>query len=197
MAKVLMEKLNKYFGEVKAVKDFDLEIPDKVTVTKNGNTFEITGEKGTVTLQFQTPQLEIKPEGSRISFMVKKKYTQREKKLIFTYKAHIKNACKGVTEGHIYKLKICSSHFPMSVSVKGNAFEVKNFIGETVPRTMQLRGGVKVSVNGDEVIVEGIDLSQVSQTAAGIEQLTKRPGYDKRIFMDGIWITEKDGEQLR
>ncbi|MFH1758701.1 MAG: ATP-binding cassette domain-containing protein, partial [Pseudomonadota bacterium] len=29
MAKVVMEKLNKYFGEVKAVKDFDLEIPDK------------------------------------------------------------------------------------------------------------------------------------------------------------------------
>jgi multiple sugar transport system ATP-binding protein len=29
MAKVLMEKLNKHFGEVKAVKDFDLEIPDK------------------------------------------------------------------------------------------------------------------------------------------------------------------------
>jgi multiple sugar transport system ATP-binding protein len=29
MAKVVMEKLNKYFGEVRAVKDFDLEIPDK------------------------------------------------------------------------------------------------------------------------------------------------------------------------
>jgi multiple sugar transport system ATP-binding protein len=29
MAKVLMEKLNKHFGEVKAVRDFDLEIPDK------------------------------------------------------------------------------------------------------------------------------------------------------------------------
>ena len=29
MAKVMMEKLNKHFGEVKAVKDFDLEIPDK------------------------------------------------------------------------------------------------------------------------------------------------------------------------
>ncbi len=29
MAKVVMEKLNKHYGEVKAVKDFDLEIPDK------------------------------------------------------------------------------------------------------------------------------------------------------------------------
>jgi multiple sugar transport system ATP-binding protein len=36
MAKVVMEKLNKYFGEVKAVKDFDLEIPDKEFVVLVG-----------------------------------------------------------------------------------------------------------------------------------------------------------------
>ena len=29
MAKVVMQKLNKHYGEVKAVRDFDLEIPDK------------------------------------------------------------------------------------------------------------------------------------------------------------------------
>ena len=28
MAKVVMQKLNKHYGEVKAVRDFDLEIPD-------------------------------------------------------------------------------------------------------------------------------------------------------------------------
>ena len=36
MAKVVMEKLNKHFGEVKAVKDFDLEIPDKEFVVLVG-----------------------------------------------------------------------------------------------------------------------------------------------------------------
>ncbi|HXZ38496.1 MAG TPA: sn-glycerol-3-phosphate ABC transporter ATP-binding protein UgpC [Thermodesulfobacteriota bacterium] len=36
MAKVLMEKLNKHFGEVKAVRDFDLEIPDKEFVVLVG-----------------------------------------------------------------------------------------------------------------------------------------------------------------
>ncbi|MFH1072955.1 MAG: 50S ribosomal protein L6 [Nanoarchaeota archaeon] len=173
-----------------------LDIPDKVRITQKESMFEITGTKGTVAMQLHTPQLEIRPEGNKLLFIVKKKYTQREKKLIFTYKAHIKNACKGVIEGHVYRLKICSGHFPMTVGLKGNTFEVKNFIGETIPRTMRLREGVKVVVNGDEVVVEGIDLARVSQTAADIEQLTKRPGYDKRIFMDGIWITEKDGEQL-
>ena len=36
MAKVVMEKLNKHYGEVKAVKDFDLEIPDKEFVVLVG-----------------------------------------------------------------------------------------------------------------------------------------------------------------
>ncbi|MBM4331667.1 MAG: sn-glycerol-3-phosphate ABC transporter ATP-binding protein UgpC [Deltaproteobacteria bacterium] len=36
MAKVVMEKLNKHFGEVKAVRDFDLEIPDKEFVVLVG-----------------------------------------------------------------------------------------------------------------------------------------------------------------
>jgi multiple sugar transport system ATP-binding protein len=36
MAKVLMQQLNKHFGEVKAVRDFDLEIPDKEFVVLVG-----------------------------------------------------------------------------------------------------------------------------------------------------------------
>ena len=36
MAKVLMEKLSKHYGEVKAVKDLDLEIPDKEFVVLVG-----------------------------------------------------------------------------------------------------------------------------------------------------------------
>ena len=36
MAKVLLEKLNKHYGEVKAVKDLDLEIPDKEFVVLVG-----------------------------------------------------------------------------------------------------------------------------------------------------------------
>ena len=36
MAKVFMEKLNKHYGEVKAVRDFDLEIPDKEFVVLVG-----------------------------------------------------------------------------------------------------------------------------------------------------------------
>ena len=36
MAKVVLEKLNKHYGEVTAVKDLDLEIPDKEFVVLVG-----------------------------------------------------------------------------------------------------------------------------------------------------------------
>ena len=68
----------------------------------------------------------------------------------------------------------------------------KNFFGEKVPRKIKFdKKNVSIKVDGTEVLVEGMDKEKVGQTAASIEQLTRRPGFDKRIFQDGIYITEK------
>jgi large subunit ribosomal protein L6 len=174
-----------------------LDIPEGVSIVHHHMTFTIKGKKGEVILTFTHPAVEYKVEGNQVHFYVNKKYTQREKKTINTYKSHLKNACKGVMEPHVYKLKVCSGHFPMSVAVKGKDFEVKNFLGEKVPRRLHIKDGAAVKVDGDVIVVEGIALAIVSQVAADIEELTKRPGFDKRIFMDGIWMIEKDGEALR
>ncbi|MMZ70429.1 50S ribosomal protein L6P [compost metagenome] len=50
---------------------------------------------------------------------------------------------------------------------------------------------MKVTVKGSDVIVEGIDIEAVGQTAANIERATKITGFDRRKFMDGIYIYEK------
>ena len=125
------------------------------------------------------------------------KTSKSTKKLINTFTSHMKNLFKGVEEGHTYKLKICSGHFPMTVTLKGEELEVKNFIGEKVPRILKIKPGVKVTVNGSEIIVESINKDLAGQTAASIEQLTKRPGFDNRIFQDGIYIIEKDGVAIK
>jgi large subunit ribosomal protein L6 len=174
----------------------ELDIPNDISLSVAAGTFTIKGTKGEITKNFQTPFLTFIKEENKILFIIQKKKTQREKKLTHAIKARLKNYFRGVREGHTYKLKVCSGHFPMSVSVKGNTFEIKNFIGESVPRRLTLKQGASITVSGDEIVVEGIDLDLVSQTAANIENLAKRPGFDKRIFMDGIWIIEKDGEKL-
>src|SRR6185437_14301280 len=113
------------------------------------------------------------------------------KRLLETNAAHIRNMLRGAKDGHIYKLKICSGHFPMSVTLKGDHFEVKNFIGEKVPRVLKVKQGVKVTIAGTDITVESHNKELAGSQASAKELLTRRPGFDTRIFQDGIYITEK------
>jgi large subunit ribosomal protein L6 len=174
----------------------EIQLPPKVEATLDGKTVRLKGEKGEVAREYPFPNIGISKHEGKI-LLNAENASKREKKQLFTIKAHLKNQIKGVTQGHTYLLKICSGHFPMSVSVKDNALEIKNFIGEKVPRSVKLKQGVHVKIDGELIEVSGIDKELVSQTAARIEQLTRRPGYDRRIFQDGIYITEKDGKKIR
>jgi large subunit ribosomal protein L6 len=166
------------------------------TVSYENRVIMVKGPKGDSSKKLYNPNIFIKIEGSEVIFSAKK-LNKTTKKLLNTYKAHVNNLFKGVSEGHIYKLKICSGHFPMTVSVKGSIFEIKNFIGEKVPRTTVIKEGSTVKIDGHDIIVESINKEQAGQMAASIEQLTRRPGFDTRIFQDGIYITEKDGKIIK
>ena len=172
-----------------------LAIPEGVHVTKDHDVFTVKGPKGELKKELKCPGISLKVQGREVEFHVKVA-TMREKKMVMTFKSLLKSAFKGVAEGHTYRLKICASHFPMTASVKGNVLEVKNFFGEQTPRTVTIVDGAKVKVNGQEIVVEGIDKSIVSQAAAKFEEATKRPGFDKRRFQDGIYLIEKDGKVL-
>ncbi|MEM2546448.1 MAG: 50S ribosomal protein L6, partial [Candidatus Bathyarchaeia archaeon] len=104
---------------------------------------------------------------------------------------HIKNMITGVSKGFTYKLKIVFSHFPISVKVQDKTVVIENFAGERGPRKAKIIGDVKVKVSSEDIIVQGIDLEAVSQTAANIEQATKVKGKDPRVFLDGIYIYER------
>jgi large subunit ribosomal protein L6 len=173
----------------------ELEIPQGTSIKVDGDTFTVQGLKGETQKKLYNPKIKAIVTSNLIVFEAKKG-TQREKRLIKAYIAHLKSMIKGVGQTHNYKLKICSSHFPMTASVKGNVFEIKNFVGETIPRTLALPEGVKVSVDGQFIIVEGVNKEKTGQTAALIEKLTRRAAFDKRIFQDGIYVIEKDGKPV-
>ena len=170
-------------------------VPEGLTASLDGAALSVQGAKGTVTRSFLHPKIKLSVTSEGIEFF-SVKFTKAEKKMMNTFVAHVKNMLKGANEGHHYKLRICSGHFPMNVSLKGDTLEVKNFIGEAVPRTMTFKEGITVKVNGDIIDVEGIDKELTSQAAASIEKLTRRNGFDRRIFQDGIYIVEKDGKKV-
>lgn len=177
--------------------DFEekIEIPDGIQVT-GGSEIAVKGPKGELKRKFKFPRVDVTVSSKEISISAKNA-TKREKKIIFTYIAHLNNMLKGVQEPWLYKLKVCASHFPMNVSVSGKEFIVKNFLGEKVPRKIMLKEGVTVKVDGKDVTVESIDKELAGNTASEIELLTTIRGRDLRVFQDGIYIVEKAGKPIK
>jgi len=187
-----MVKEKKQKKEIKA----EIEIPEGITIEIDKDIVKVKGKGGEVVKKLFNPNVKINKEGNKIVLKALKP-TKRERKLVNTFRAHLKNMLKGANENYSYKLKICSGHFPMNVSVKDKEFIVKNFFGEKIPRVLKIKEGVNVKVEGDMVVVESSDKELAGQVAADIEQLVRRTRYDIRIFQDGIWICERAGKEIK
>ena len=94
----------------------------------------------------------------------------------------------GVTKGFTYRLKMVYAHFPLSIKVDQNTVKIENFIGERAARVAAIVGQVDVKVDGEDVVVSGVDKEAVSQTAANIQKATHIRQYDPRVFSDGVYI---------
>ena len=167
-----------------------IEVPNGVQVEVNGRIVSVKGEKGALSRDFSKAPITVQFEGEEIKVQANWP-RKREAALVGTVCSHIQNMITGVTKGYTYKLKIVFSHFPISVKVKENMISIENFTGERSPRWARVMGDAKVSVKEDDVIVQGVNLEDVSQTAANIERATKVKRKDPRVFLDGIFIYEK------
>lgn len=167
-----------------------VQIPENVDVKIEGRKVIVSGEKGTLTRDFSHVPLLIQREGNKVKVQA---YLPRKKEsaLVGTICSHIQNMITGVTKGFTYKLKIVFSHFPISVKVQDKKVLIENFTGERSARIAKIIGNVEVIPKGEDIIVRGIDIEEVSQTAANIEQATKIKSKDPRIFLDGIYVYER------
>jgi len=169
----------------------EIVIPVGVSVELEGKKVRVRGPKGVVERDFSYARgMVIRIEGGAV--VLEAYFADRELKAQFySIVSHIKNMLDGVTKGYRYKLKIVYSHFPVTVRVEGDKVFIENFIGERAPRVARIMGNVKVTVGKTDVTVEGCDLEAVAQTAANIEQATKIREFDRRVFVDGIYIYER------
>ncbi|MCE4598954.1 MAG: 50S ribosomal protein L6 [Desulfurococcales archaeon] len=168
-----------------------INVPDGVEVDIDGMRVTVRGPRGELSRDFSHARgIIIGKEGNEI--IVEAYFADsRKRALVGSIASHINNMITGVTKGFRYKLKIIYSHFPMKVELNGDKLIISNFLGEKADRIAKILPGVTVEIKGQDIIVEGIDVESVGQTAANIEAATKIKDRDRRKFMDGIYIYEK------
>lgn len=173
----------------------EVEIPDGVEVNLNENVLIVKGKEGKNERKFKTGKLIFEKKDNKI-VIGNEKSTKKEKKRINSITAHIKNMIKGVQEKFDYKLKVVSSHFPISVEIKGKKAVIKNFLGEKIPREVEILDNVEVKLDKDVITLKSIDKELAGQTAANFEKATTIRMRDRRIFQDGIFMITKAGRKI-
>lgn len=168
----------------------NVQVPDDVEVSLEGKRFTVKGPKGTLVRDFSFAPVSMELNGRNICIRAEWP-RKREASLVGTLRSHVQNMITGVRKGFTYKVKIVFSHFPISVKLKGKTVLIENFTGERSPRKAKIIGDVQVKIQSEDVFVQGIDLEDVSQTAANIEQATRVKRKDPRIFLDGLYVYER------
>ena len=168
----------------------EIKLPNGVTASMHESVLTMKGPKGEVTRNFFSPLVKINLNGNTIE-MHSRSNKRKFSRVFYTLNAHITNIIKGVTEGFVYELKVCSGHFPITVKKESAELVISNFLGEKIPRKSKIEKGVDVEVKGDRITVKSADLEKAGQTAANIERATAIRKRDIRVFQDGCYITSK------
>ena len=168
----------------------ELPVPDEVTVTVDEVTVHVEGPNGSVEKRLWYPDVSI--EATDDSVVLESDADDRATLAILgTFESHVENMLHGALEGWEYRMQTVYSHFPMQVSVQGDEVVIENFLGERAPRRTTIHGDTEIEIDGEALVLSGPDKEAVGQTAADIEQLTRVPDKDLRVFQDGAYITEK------
>jgi len=167
-----------------------VKVPEGVSMALSGSISTVNGPLGVCSRDFSNIRVNISVEGGVVKISP---YSSRKRHMavVNTARSIVENMIEGVTKGFTYKLKIAFAHFPVSVKVKGREVHIENFYGEKTPRVARIIGDCKVDVKDEDVIVRGVSIDDVGQTAANIEQATRVKKKDQRVFLDGVYIYEK------
>jgi large subunit ribosomal protein L6 len=170
-----------------------IDIPEGVSCEISGNKFSCNKGASNLSISIDIPKTTIQIKDQKVIFSCNKG-GKKEYKIVKSYLAHIKNLFEGINKKFVYKLEACNLHFPMTLKVDKDVLLINNFLGEKVPRRAKILPGVEIEIKGLKIFLSSSSKTSAGQTAANIEKATKIRFRDRRIFQDGIFITEKPGE---
>ena len=168
----------------------EVEIPENVKVSFKSSMLTVEGPLGKTYKNFKKIPVDIKINDDMV--LLKAQGTRNANYAIMnTARSIIRNLLEGVIDGYTIKMKVVFSHFPINIKINGKQVLIENFQGERAPRVTKIWGETKVVPKGDDVIITGHVLTDVSQTAAEIENKSRVKDKDHRVFLDGVYDCER------
>ncbi|KAH8105906.1 60S ribosomal protein L9 [Cristinia sonorae] len=179
------------------LKTEELDIPDGVEITIKSRLITVKGPRGTLTKNVRHIDMDIRllQKQNKVTLAVWQG-GRKHVACLRTIKSLIVNMITGVTKGFQYKMRAVYAHFPINCIIQENGakLEIRNFLGEKIVRHVNMLEGVTISeskAQKDELILEGTDVQNVSQSAASIQGICRVRNKDIRKFLDGIYVSEK------
>eukprot|EP00163_Fabomonas_tropica_P009149 TRINITY_DN18946_c0_g1_i1.p2 TRINITY_DN18946_c0_g1~~TRINITY_DN18946_c0_g1_i1.p2 ORF type:complete len:212 (+),score=71.05 TRINITY_DN18946_c0_g1_i1:58-636(+) len=178
-------------------------IPEGVTVEVESRKVTVTGPRGVLKRDFSHASVDIQIIETKKGKAVQVEQWFANRKQLASIRSiisHIVNLMTGVTKGFRYILRFVYAHFPINANItKGDkCIEIRNFLGEKRVRRIDMLGESVVKRSADvkdQIEIEGIDIDDVSLSAARIHQSCLVKNKDIRKFLDGIYLAKKENIQ--
>ena len=149
-----------------------IELPNGVSLdVTNENVVIVTGPKGTLRQEIVNSNIKVEKtevEGKTVVTLTRANDQKENRAMHGLYRALIANMVKGVTEG--YKKSLTVHGVGYKIAVNGNTLTLN--IGLSHPVNVAIPEGLTVTCpKATEILVEGIDKTQVGQFAADIKAI--------------------------
>lgn len=167
-----------------------IEIPNGVTVTKEGNTVTVKGPKGELT---RTLHDEMVIDIQEKEVIVSRPSEQKEHRSLHgTTRSLIQNMIQGVTNGFERRLELVGVGY--RANKQGQKLVLN--VGYSHPVEFDPEKGIEIDVpENTKVIVKGIDKERVGELAANIRAVRPPEPYKgKGIRYEGEYVRRKEGK---
>ena len=172
-----------------------IEIPSGFSCKYENKVLHCTKGSAELSKKISAPGIEVSVEKDSVHFSCKRA-SRKERKVINSFIKHVANMFQGLNKKFVYKLEACNVHFPMTLKLDAAKLTVNNFLGEKTPRYAKVLPNVDVQIKGQIITISSFDKEAAGQTAANFEFATRIRARDRRVFQDGIYITDKPEREI-
>ncbi len=165
-----------------------IEVPDSVTVTKEGDNITVKGPKGELTRYFD-PKIKFAQKDGKINFT---RSSENDKALHGTERANLASMIKGVVNGYKKTLKLIGVGY--RAQAQGDKITLN--VGYSHPVVLTVPKGVSVKTSSaTDIEVSGVSKQDVGQFAAEIRAVrSPEPYKGKGIRYTDEHVRRKEGK---